>query len=496
MQSACVSSRCARALTFITRNGLLKKRNGKHRFGLLASVLTACIAPTVQAAAAEDFAKVLADAPSHHRFIITYRDGANESIGPMAVANSLSEAAASLPAKRGRRLKLGKLRTLATGSEVVAANRPLDNVEAEALMRRLAADPAVASVEVDQLLQPQLTPNDVAFGKQWAFGTTPAGINVRPAWDQATGKGIVVAVVDSGITSHPDLDAQMLPGYDFVSDSVHARDGDGRDANPTDEGDWRSAGECPNPRPQDSLWHGTHVAGTVAAVTHNAIGVAGTAFEAKVVPVRVLAKCGGWTSDIVDGIVWAAGGTVAGAPRNEHPAEIINLSLGGDGPCSASYQRAIAIATERGATVVVAAGNESTDASWSTPANCANVVTVAATHSRGGRAGLSNYGEAIEVSAPGEGIISTLNSGTTVPAQPDYGFMTGTSMATPHVAGVVALMQSVAPQPLTPATVRNILQRTTRPLPRACPEGCGAGIVDAAAAVAAARNGVPGQGKP
>ncbi|MEE7547807.1 S8 family serine peptidase, partial [Xanthomonas sp. Kuri4-1] len=170
-----------------------------------------------------------------------------------------------------------------------------------------------------------------------------AGINVRPAWDKATGNGVVVAVIDTGITSHPDLDANILPGYDFISDTFVSRDGDGRDADPSDEGDWNPVqGECyttPSPSPiTDSSWHGTHVAGTIAAVTNNAVGVAGTAYNAKIVPVRVLGRCGGYTSDIADAIVWASGGSVSGVPANANPAEVINMSLGGSGTCSTTYQ--------------------------------------------------------------------------------------------------------------------------------------------------------------
>ena len=158
-------------------------------------------------------------------------------------------------------------------------------------------------------------------------------MRIPGAWDVATGTGVTVAVIDTGITAHPDLDANVLPGYDFVSDATAARDGNGRDANAQDQGDWYAAGECGQPTAGNTSWHGTHVAGTVAAVTGNATGVAGVAPNAKVVPVRVLAKCGGSLSDIADAIVWASGGTVAGIPANANPAKVINMSLGGSGAC-------------------------------------------------------------------------------------------------------------------------------------------------------------------
>jgi serine protease len=438
----------------------------------------------------------LSSAPTHQRFIVKYKDGSTEVATPTALASSLKAAAAAVPAAQGRALGLQKLRQLAIGPTVVKADRPLDRAEAELLMRRLAADPSVEYVEVDQLMQATLVPNDTRFSEQWGFGTSNASINVRPAWDKATGTGVVVAVIDTGITNHPDLNANILPGYDFISDAAMARDGGGRDNNPNDEGDWYAANECGSGIPaSNSSWHGTHVAGTIAAVTNNSTGVAGTAFNAKVVPVRVLGKCGGYTSDIADAIVWASGGTVSGVPANANPAEVINMSLGGGGSCSTTYQTAINGAVSRGTTVVVAAGNSNTNVSSSVPANCANVIAVAATTSAGARASFSNYGTGIDISAPGQAILSTLNSGTTVPGSASYASYNGTSMAAPHVAGVVALVQSVAPTALSPASIESLLKSTARPLPGACSGGCGAGIVDADAAVTAALNGTgPGPG--
>ncbi|KRG45949.1 peptidase S8 [Stenotrophomonas panacihumi] len=438
----------------------------------------------------------LASAPTHQRFIVTYRDGSTELASANALGTALRSAAASVPAKGGTLLGLASVRRLAVGPQLVKADRPLDRAEAETLMRRLAADPNVVSVEVDQLLRPTLTPNDPRLSEQWGFGTTSAGINVRPAWDQSTGTGVVVAVIDTGITNHADLNANILPGYDFISDTFVSRDGDGRDSNPADEGDWNPvANECYSGSPvSNSSWHGTHVAGTIAAVTNNAVGVAGTAFNAKVVPVRVLGRCGGYTSDIADAIVWASGGTVSGVPANANPAEVINMSLGGSGTCSSTYQNAINGAVSRGTTVVVAAGNSAANVSGSVPANCANVVAVAAITSAGAKASFSNYGTGIDVSAPGQSILSTLNSGTTTPGSASYASYNGTSMASPHVAGVVALMQSVAPTALTPAAVEATLKSTASPLPGACSGGCGAGIVNANAAVTAAKGGGGGGG--
>ncbi len=432
------------------------------------------------------------------RFIVKYRDGSAESADASQLQRSLSTAASTGVAKRGgRALGLQKLRRLAAGgAEVVRADRKLDRVEAESLMRQLAADPNVEYVEVDQRMYPVLTPNDTRFSEQWGFGTTAAGINVRPAWDKSTGAGVVVAVIDTGITNHADLNANILPGYDFISDTFVSRDGNGRDSNPNDEGDWNPvAGECYSGSPvTNSSWHGTHVAGTVAAVTNNSTGVAGTAFGAKVVPVRVLGRCGGLTSDIADAITWASGGTVSGIPANANPAEVINMSLGGGGSCSTTYQNAINGAVNRGTTVVVAAGNSNANVSTAVPANCPNVIAVAATTSAGSRASFSNYGTGIDISAPGASILSTLNTGTTTPGSASYASYNGTSMAAPHVAGVVALMQAAAPSPLTPAQVESILKSTARPLPGTCSGGCGAGIANADGAVVSAQGGTPGGG--
>lgn len=441
---------------------------------------------TVQAG--EVHLDALTSASSHQRFIVTYRDGSVQTIDAKAQESALKSAASAVPAKDGRELSLVKLRRLAVGPQLLKADRALDQAEAEILMRKIAAEPDVLSVEVDQLLRPTLTPNDSRLSEQWAFGTDTAGINVRSAWDQASGDGVVVAVIDTGITDHEDLNANILTGYDFISDTFVSRDNDERDDDPTDEGDWNSdSSECDV---SDSSWHGTHVAGTIAAVTNNAIGVAGTAYNAKVIPVRVLGRCGGYTSDIADAIVWASGGTVSGVPDNANPAEVINLSLGGTGSCSSTYQNAIDGAVSRGTTVVVAAGNSSTNVSSSVPANCSNVIAVAATTSSREKASYSNYGTGIDISAPGSGILSTLNTGTTTQESASYASYDGTSMAAPHVAGVVALLQSAAPTPLTPAEVETVIKNSAASF--SCTQGCGSGLIDANAAVTAAVTGDTG----
>jgi len=216
--------------------------------------------------------------------------------------------------------------------------------------------------------------------------------------------------------------------------------------------------------------------------------VAGVAYGAKVVPVRVLGKCGGYTSDIADGIIWASGGIVSGVTNIAARAQVINMSLGGSGACDTTTQSAINGARSRGTVVVVAAGNSNVNASNATPANCSGVIAVAATNKSGGKASYSNYGSIVDVAAPGgdsgAAILSTLNSGTTSPGADSYASYMGTSMATPHVAGVVALMLAKNPN-LTPDDVEARLKSSARAFPATC-SGCGAGIVDASAAVDAA----------
>jgi len=368
-------------------------------------------------------------------------------------------------------------------------------------MANLAAQPGVASVEPDLIMTAQSTPDDARYGEQWDLFEETAGMNVPTAWDTADGAGVTVAVIDTGITPHSDLDGNVLPGYDFITRTDVSRDGDGRDANPNDEGDWYDAGECGGAaKPSTSSWHGSHVAGTIAAVSNNANGIAGIAPQSKIVPVRVLGKCGGYTSDIVDAIVWASGGKVSRVPANANPADVINMSLGGGGACNRTYQRAIDKAVANGTTVVVAAGNSNSDVAGFSPASCNNVISVASSDREGNRAFYSNFGAKIDLTAPGgevrdetdppgsrtkpeHGILSTINAGTTTQTTEDYKTFMGTSMAAPHVAGLAALILGEGDR--TTAQVEELLKANVRPLPGTCTGGCGAGLADAAATISA-----------
>ena len=424
----------------------------------------------------------LQSADTHDRFIVKYRDGSTAQADPAAVDTALRAAAGKLTVSGGgKQLRVEHLRRMAQGADVVRASRKLDRADAESLMRQIAADPNVEFVEVDRLNRVFWTPNDPRFSEQYGFGSGAGGIRATTAWDTSKGAGAVVAVLDTGIVDHSDLDANILPGYDFISDATVGGDGDGRDNDPSDPGDFEG--------PYASSWHGTHVAGTVAAVTDNGIGVAGTAPEAKVVPVRVLGRGGGYDSDIADAVIWASGGSVSGVPANANPAEVINLSLGGAGTCGSAMQSAINGAVGRGTTVVIAAGNSNANVSGFSPANCSNIIAVASNTSTGARSSFSNYGAGITISAPGSGIVSTLNSGQTTPGSESYASYDGTSMAAPHVAGVVALIQSVSSPAKTPAEIKALLTSTARAFPSTPSQPIGAGIVDAAAAVAAASGG-------
>jgi serine protease len=424
------------------------------------------------------------------RLIVKYKDAIDTSKGAVP-ARALSAARQALIARAGQQVgaTLRALRATATGADVLQLSRNMSLAEAQALAAELKArDPDVEYAEPDRIMTALFVPNDPMYSQQWHYFDAKGGLNLPSAWDKSTGAGINVAVIDTGYRPHADLSGQILPGYDFINSAAIAGDGNGRDSDAQDNGDNTYAGQCGTGVPsQDeaSSWHGTHVAGTIAAKTNNGVGVAGVAYGAKIVPARVLGKCGGYTSDIADAIVWASGGTVNGVPANANKARVLNLSLGGGGTCDTTTQNAINSARSRGAVVVVAAGNSNINAANSSPANCAGVITVAAVGRSGGKASYSNYGSNVDVAAPGgdsgAAILSTWNAGTSTPAGDNYGYMMGTSMATPHVAGVVALMLAKNPN-LTPDEVEAKLKATARAFPAAC-SGCGTGIVDAAAAV-------------
>ena len=457
----------------------------------LAFLCAFCIGfATLTQAAPEDSKINLSalDNRDNHRFIIGF-DAAGSS-------NSGNVDAAIAEVARGVGLGLQVRRQLATGAHLIEVDSKLPTPAATALMRAFARRGDVAYVEPDAMMQANFTPDDTYYNVQWHYFEAVAGMNLPTAWDVSTGSGVVVAVLDTGQTNHEDLNGQFVAGYDFISDTFVSRDGDLRDGDPNDEGDWSERNACYfGSRASNSSWHGTHVAGTVAAATNNNQGVAGVAFNAKIQPVRVLGRCGGYLSDIADAIVWASGGWVSGVTGNTTPAQVINMSLGGSGSCGATYQNAINTAVNSGATVVVSAGNSNANAANYRPANCNNVITVAASDREGNRASYSNYGSSVEITAPGgesgsSGVASTLNDGSTVQTDDIYVYYQGTSMAAPHISGLAALMYSRDPV-LTPAGVLQLMQGNTRPLAGSCSGGCGAGLADAAATLNAMGSGGP-----
>ncbi len=464
------------------------------------------------------------------RLIVKYRAGTLERSSNSAKTRVVQSAAARMggnTAKAGRSAALSAthVRQLGVGADLLRLSRKMDSRALNALVREISADPSVEYAQIDTRdyalvnqraatdATPQFVPNDPFYGQyQWNFTNPVGGVNAPAAWDVATGEGIVVAVLDTGILpEHPDMNAgQLLPGYDFITDAfVSRRPTDEQVPGALDYGDWNpEAGECYDGSPvSDSSWHGTHVAGTVAQTTNNALGAAGLAYGAKVLPLRVLGRCGGYGSDIADAIIWASGGSVPGLPINENPAEVINMSLGGGAACDPAYQEAIDIATANGSLVVVAAGNSNADVVNFRPASCNNVVAVGASRITGGRASYSNFGALVDLAAPGGGgaqdagnggwdgyIIQAGSDAATTPESGEYLYSgyTGTSMASPHVAAVAALVQSVLSaadrDPLTPAALETLLKQTARPFPTTIPANTpiGTGIVDPVAAMALA----------
>ena len=483
-------------------------RAALNRARSLPQVLYANVVPppsdvAVSAAASNPGARQ----PAVRRLIVKFRDLAasaasnrNES-PPGTLVNRLS-------AKAGQ--PVTHERAMSGGSHVVRLFQALPADTARLLAAQLANDASIEYVEPDFLMQPALVPDDPLYADQWNLLGPPAevgGANLAPAWSLHTGSaGVVVAVIDTGsLPGHPDLAGRYVGGYDFVSSAQLGNDGNARDTDPSDPGDWISLEDATSNfsgcQIKNSSFHGAHVAGIVGAASANAGGVAGVNWTSRILAARVLGKCGGYSSDIIDAIRWSAGVAVPGVPNNPNPARVLNLSLSTWTICTTSMQSAIDAALATGAVVVAAAGNNDTEAIVSTPANCNGVITVGATGRAGQRASYSNYGPVVEISAPGgsdgERVLSTINDSATAPALGNYtyGYKQGTSMATPHVAGVASLMLSRNPL-LTAGEVLAKMQATARPFPaftiRDCTTAlCGAGILDAGAAVAAALNVPP-----
>lgn len=355
----------------------------------------------------------------------------------------------------------------------------------------------VAFAEPNFLRQAMRVPNDRGYEFQWHYPL----IDLPEAWDTTVGSSdVIVAVIDTGVLlEHPDLVGQFDPndptGYDFISDSANAGDGNGRDGNANDVGDNRGQG---------SSFHGTHVAGTIAARTNNDIGVAGVAWNAKIMPLRALGRDGGSSFDIQQAVLYAAGLSNASGTRPARAADIINLSLGGPGG-SQSEQNVYNRARAQGLIIIAAAGNENTSQP-SFPAAYSGVVSVSAVDQEKRLARYSNFGSTIDVAAPGgdtardvdgdgyaDGVLSAGGNDTSGEVDFVYPFFQGTSMAAPHVAGVAALMKSVNPN-LTPNQFDQMLSAglLTEDIGIAGRDNSfGFGLINARKAVQAAVGGTP-----
>lgn len=404
------------------------------------------------------------------------------------------------------------LRAGSLGSQIMAWGPTVRPHDQQSLLNRLESDPQVEWAMEDRALQMRNLPNDPSFSNQWALRSQSgtAGARFDKAWELSRGSAdVVVAVLDTGVVfDTPELAGRLLAGYDFVSDRNTGNDGDGRDPDASDPGNWVSqveseSGPFRGCAVRNSSWHGTFVAGQVAANTQNNSGVAGADWNVKVLPVRVLGKCGGTLSDVLDAMLWSAGLDVPGIPRNPTPARVINLSLGSPNVCSRFEQSVVDRVTQAGGLVVAAAGNGG--GTLDTPANCPNVMAVGALDRDGSRASYSAMGAGIDLMAPGgwrSGLVGLGNTGNQGPASPALVQKTGTSFAAPLVSAAAALMVAVNPE-LSPAAIRAQLRNTAAPFlapqRQVCQEGqgsgscnctqavCGTGMLDAQAAVQASR---------
>ena len=543
-------------------------RRTRHSLAMLCATLLASIPMQIRAQTVDT---VLADDAA--RVIVKLKPDSS-LLREQALSGTAHEIrrAQALGQRLGLAMSAGS--TVSDRSQVVFAS----GITSAGLAQRLALESDVEYAVPDHRRRHFLAPNDPLYANglagngpavgQWYLraptGAVQSSINVEPAWSITTGSpSIVVAVLDTGVRfDHPDLLAlaaggNLLPGYDMVSDAAIANDGDGRDPDPSDPGDWVTAAEANNRTgrfyqctpldpstgryvAQNSTWHGTQTAGLIAALTNNRIGMASVGRNVRVLPVRVLGKCGGFDSDIIAGMRWAAGMTVPGAPANPNRAQVINMSLGGEEACNAAYQDAVAAINAAGTVIVAAAGNSAGHA-VGVPANCDGIIAVAGLRHVGTKVGFSDLGPEIAISAPGGNcgnitagspclypILTTSNSGATSPVAPIYtdSFRPslGTSFSAPLVAGTVALMLSAQPA-LTPLQVRLLLEASARPFPITSSDDtgstviqctapqldilgnpvdqleclctidtCGAGMLDAGAAVLGASNGMAAAG--
>lgn len=467
--------------------------------GGLFVVLAVCSAGLEDAQAAP----VREDLRTTHRLVVQFQPSLR-----METASAERSRLKALAERVNRPLKW--VRHGGGGMSVLALDKPVSLMEAQQLARQLAQDATVASAAPDLRVRVFAAPNDPLVPQSWFFrpytlnygdghGVLVGAADHFAAWPTVN-RRTRVAVVDTGARPHPDLVANQLLGHDFVSDVGMAGDGDGRDADPTDTGDF-----CDTAYHTDSSWHGLKVAGLIAAEADNSLDIAGgAARHASVLHVRALGRCGGWLSDIADAVRWSAGADVDGVPANPNPVRVVNLSLGTDVSvaCPRYMQDAIDEALARRVTVVAAAGNDGVEG-LGVPANCGGVISVGAHTSSGDLTTYTNYSSQMTLTGPAGGdclvqqgwlcgphlAVTLTNQGSTTPGV-DSGteWVAGTSFSAPMVSATVAMMLAVRPE-ATVDEVRNALVSTARAHAQSgfCagqPAYCGAGMLDARAAVA------------
>ncbi|HEY0942905.1 MAG TPA: S8 family peptidase [Steroidobacter sp.] len=497
---------------------------------MFVAVLAALIAIPALGQAQESQGPLRSRAPADtDQIIVKWRSGAKTTLAAPA-----AQKAGKLSVRSGLGIQ-HKRRSGSPNTDVFKLERRMSGGELQAVLDRLNADPDVEYAVADRRRQIQQIPTDALAMDQWYFlSVQPAATRTDQAWDLTTGSAsTVVAVLDTGVRyNHPDLTSKLLPGYDFITDPLIANDADGPDADASDPGDWidsadRSSEVFRNCDTSPSSWHGTRVASLIGAAANDGNDLVGAGWATRILPVRVLGKCGGFDSDIIDGMRWAAGLPVDGAPANPTPAKIINMSLGGDGACSAAYQSTVNEIIAQGSLIVASVGNDGIPVG--TPANCNGVLGVSGIRHVGTKVGYSNLGTGADIAAPAGNCVNAgppfstdspcvfaisvaIDSGTTAPQastysdpvnRPNY----GTSFSAPLVAGAAALMHSVNPR-LTPSQFTALLQETAAPFPTSSTtttnicrvpttfvQGqecicttvtCGAGMLDTFAAVSAA----------
>jgi serine protease len=439
------------------------------RSSSILGALVACLTLAGAVANAQEVNPVLrrpANDVAEGRVLVKFRDA---GVTGRAQAQAATDRVAALATRTGIRFR--NSRTLGPKWHVVELDPTVSTPEQ---LVRILADDSVETATLDRRRYPHAVPNDPLYTGQWYLQvsvTTPASINAEQAWGRSTGSdGVVIADLDTGIRyEHPDLGraqdgGRVLPGYDFITDARVAGDGDGRDSDPTDTGDFLTPQEAATDffkncgGTSNSSWHGTRTGGIIGARTNNSEGIAGTTWSPWIVPVRVLGKCGGFDSDIMDAMLWAAGIHVDGVPDNPYPAQIENLSLGASGACGQAYTDVIAAVAARGVLVVVSAGNEGGPVDE--PANCPGAVGVAGLRHAGTKVGYSSLGPEVALAAPAGNCVNTApgtpclfpinttsNSGATTPSSSTYtdqlNANLGTSFSAPIVSGIAGLMLAV-----------------------------------------------------